>query len=82
MLLITSFQPPLRLAIQWNLTVTDTIGNQNLVLYSVPNLGVSGIFLVGVVWIIGLLTTTWLRFQSFPLLYAGREGYPEASYYE
>ena len=27
----------------------------------------------------GLLSTTWLRFQSFPLLYTGRECYPEAS---
>ena len=32
------------------------------------------IFPVGVVCAIGLLSTTWLRFQSFPLLYAGREG--------
>ena len=31
------------------------------------------------VCVIGLLSTTWLRFQSFPLLYAGRECYPEAS---
>ena len=45
----------------------------------VPNSGVSGIFLVGVVCVIGLLSTTWLRFQSFPLLYAGRECYAEAS---
>ena len=28
---------------------------------------------------IGLLSTTWLHFQSFPLLYAGRESYAEAS---
>ena len=33
-------------------------------------------FLVGVVCV---TSTTWLRFQSFPLLYAGRECYPEAS---
>jgi len=32
-----------------------------------------------VVCITGLLSTTWLRFQSFPLLYADRECYPEAS---
>ena len=25
------------------------------------------------------MSTTWLRFQSFPLLYTGRECYPEAS---
>ena len=31
------------------------------------------------VCVTGLLSTTWLRFQSFPLLYAGRECYPEAS---
>ena len=28
---------------------------------------------------IGLLSTTWLHFQSFPLLYAGRESQAEAS---
>ena len=31
------------------------------------------------VCVTGLLSTMWLRFQSFPLLYAGRECYPEAS---
>ena len=41
--------------------------------------GVSCIFPVGVVCITGLLSTTWLRFQSFPLLYADRECDPEAS---
>ena len=39
-----------------------------------PNLGASGIFPVGVVCVIWLLSTTWPRFQSFPLLYADREG--------
>ena len=34
------------------------------------NSGTSGIFPVGVVLVIWLLSTTWLRFQSFPLLYA------------
>ena len=41
--------------------------------------GASGIFPVGVVCVTGLLSTTWLHFQSFLLLYAGRECYPEAS---
>ena len=43
------------------------------------NSGASGIFPVGVVCIIGLSSTMWLCFQSFPLLYTGREGYAEAS---
>ena len=33
-----------------------------------------GTRLVGVICIIGLLSTTWLRFQSLTLPYAGREG--------
>ena len=48
-------------------------------LRGVPISGASGIFPVGVVCVTGLLSTTWLRFQSFPLLYASRECYPEAS---
>ena len=55
----------------------DTIGNQLLSL--IANSGASSTFLVGVVCVFGLFSTTWLRFQSFPLLYAGGEGYPEAS---
>ena len=46
---------------------TDTIGTKIL-----SNSGAPGIFPVGVVWVIGLLSTTWLRFQSFPLLCAGK----------
>ena len=34
---------------------------------------------VGVVCVIGPLSATWLHFLSFPLLYAGGEGYAEAS---
>ena len=46
----------------------------------VPNSGAFGIFTVGVLYCtIGMLSTTWLHFQSFPLLYAGREGYAKAS---
>ena len=41
--------------------------------------GASGIFSVGVVCVIGLLSITWLCFQSFPLLYAGMECYTDAS---
>ena len=37
-----------------------------------PNSGASGIFPVGVVCVIGLLSTTWLRFQSFAVRWQGR----------
>ena len=49
---------------------TDTIGNQNFGHYSEVSLteGVSSIFPVGVVCTFGLLSITWLRFQSFPSL--------------
>ena len=40
----------------------------------VPNSGASGILPVGAVYVIQLLSTAWLRFPSFPLLHAGREG--------
>ena len=40
----------------------------------VPNSGASGIFSAGVVCIIRLLSTKWLCFETFLLLYAGREG--------
>ena len=49
------------------------------ILRGAPISGASGIFPVGVVCVIGLLSTTWLHFQSLTLLYAGRECYPEAS---
>ena len=64
------------LEIQWNPSITDTIGKQHFVPYSEVSLtqGLPVNFPVGVVCVIGLLSTTWLRFQSFPLLYAGREG--------
>ena len=70
--------------IQWNPSIMDTIGNQHFVPYSEVSLttcnsGASGIFPVSMVSVIGLLSTTWLCFQSFPLLYAGRECYAEAS---
>ena len=52
---------------QWNPSIIDTTGNQNFVRYRDVSLtqGVSGIFLVGVVCVIGLLSTAWLHFQSF-----------------
>jgi len=63
-----------RIHIQWNPSIMNTIGNQNFVRYSqlrsfwyissrcgIPN------------W------AAWLRFHNFPLLYAGRESYAEAS---
>ena len=59
-----------RLLIQWNPSIADTIGNQR----GVPNSGASGVFPVGVVCVMELLSTTWLHFQRFPLLYAGKEG--------
>ena len=64
------------LAIQWNLSITDTIGNQHFVPYSEVSLtqGLPVYFRYTWYRIIRLLSTTWLRFQSFPLLYAGREG--------
>ena len=62
--------------LQWNPSIMDTIGNQNFVCYrevSPPQL--RGFrYISGVVCTIGLLSTTWLHFQSFPFLYAGREG--------
>ena len=51
--------------IQWNLSTIDTIGSQHFVPYSMVSLILG--FLVGVVCI-----TTWLRFLSFLLLFAGR----------
>ena len=62
--------------LQWNPFITDTIGNQNFGRYS------------EVSQTQGLPVSFWrgmrfehdvLRFQSFPLLYAGREYYVEAS---
>ena len=41
--------------------------------------GLPVLFPVGLVCVIGLLSATWLHFQSFPLLYAGREFYAEAN---
>ena len=48
--------------ILWNPSITDTIGNQNFVRYSKVSLtqGVSGIFPVGVVCVIGMLSAMWL----------------------
>ena len=62
--------------IQWNPSITDTIGNQHLVPYSEVSLTEGLLVYFRWAWycVIGLLSTTWLRFQSFPLLYAGREG--------
>ena len=58
--------------VQWNPSIMNTIGNQHFVPFSVVSLKT---------WynIIGLLSTTWLRFQSFPLLYASGEDQAEAS---
>jgi len=58
--------------IRRNPSITDTIGNQNFVRYrGVPSSGFSGILPVGVVCAIGLLSTTWLRFQSFAVRWQG-----------
>ena len=62
--------------IQWNPSIVDTIGNQPVVLYSNVSLiqGLPVYFWVLWYCVIELLSTsstTWLRFQSFPLLYAG-----------
>ena len=63
--------------LQWNCSITDTIGNQHFVTYSEVSLTArcpaSGIFLEGEISVIRLLSKTWLHFKSFPLLYAGRE---------
>ena len=69
--------PHFREGIQWNLSITDTIGNQYFVPYSEVSLTQGPPvyqFMVGVVCVIRLSSTTWLHFQSFPLLYAGGEG--------
>ena len=62
--------------IQWNPSTADNIRKQHFV----PNTEVSltpagafGLFPVGIVSIIRLLSTAWLCFQSFLLLYVGRE---------
>ena len=52
----------------------NTIGNKNFVCYSEVSL-TQGLL----VYLIWLLSTTSLRIQSVPLLYAGRECYAEAS---
>ena len=59
-------------SVQWNPSITDTFGDQHFVRYSEvsPTQGLP----VGVVCVIRLLSTMWLRFPSFPLLHAGREG--------
>ena len=64
--------------IRWNTTIMDTIGKQKFVRYSKLR-GFWNISSRRVICVIGLLTTTWPRFQSFPLLYADRECYAEAS---
>ena len=56
----------MKMFIQWNPSKTATIADNYF--------GATGIFPVGVVLIMWLLSITWLHFQSFPLLYAGREG--------
>ena len=61
--------------IQWNPSIADTSGNQHFVPYSEVSLAwASGIFPVSVVCVIGLLSTMWLCFLSFLLLYAGGKG--------
>ena len=57
--------------LQWNPSITDNLGTQNSVRYN--DVSLSQGLPVGVVCVTGLLGTTWLRFQSFPLVY------PEAS---
>ena len=52
----------------WNPSIADTIGTNNFVPHTcskvslTPNSLASGIFLVGIVCKIRLLSTTWLRF--------------------
>ena len=62
--------PPM--SVQWNPSITDTIGNQQFVLYSEVSL-TQGL-LVGVVCVIELLSTTWLWFSelSFAVRWQGR----------
>ena len=61
--------------VQWNPSIMNTIGNQHFVPFSVVSLN----FPVDMYSIIGLLSTTWLRFQSLPLLYASGEDQAKAS---
>ena len=66
--------------IQWNPSISDTIGDQHFVPYSKVSL-TQGLPVWSVSGRHGMRNraVVWLRFQSFPLLYAGREGYAEAS---
>ena len=55
--------------VQWYPSITEAIGNQHFVLIArYPNSGAFNIFPVGVACVVGLLSITWLHFQSFPLL--------------
>ena len=63
--------------LQWNPSTTDTIGNQHFVPYSEVSTtrpGAFGIYPVGVVLRNQAIEHNVAVFQSFPLLYAGREG--------
>ena len=67
--------------LQWNPSIMDTIGNQHFVPYSKVSLTQGLLVYFQKAWycVILLLSTTWLRFQRFPLLYSGREGETDAS---
>ena len=66
--------------LQWNPSITDTLGTQNFVRYNEVSLSQGFWYISGRRGMHNrALSTTWLRFQSFPLLYADRECYPEAS---
>ena len=53
--------------VQWNPSITDTLGTQNFVCYNEvsPISGASDIFPVGVVCVTGLLSTTNCVFRAF-----------------
>ena len=62
--------------LQWNPSITDTIKNQHFVPYSEVSLTQRLPVYFRWAWfcVTELLSTTRLHFQSFLLLYAGREG--------
>ena len=58
-----------RLKLQWNPSITDTLGTQNFVHYNEVSLSQGFWYISGRRGMHNrALSTTWLRFQSFPLL--------------
>ena len=62
--------------ILWNLSIMDTIGDQHFVHYSKVSLTqvLPVYFWKAWYWLLRLLSTTSLHFQSYTSLYVGKEG--------